>query len=127
VWYNSAKFFDIEYQNYGVVPPQCPADCTAFYWEASDKKKCIKVIFETDTKAVKGVNIFGIRNRHEVWDEWISKGKSIQFVMENLPKANFDPEFFTHWEGDIQQKFNAEFPDLSVSVRKKSFLEKILS
>jgi len=127
VWYNSAKFFDIEYQNYGVVPPQCPADCTAFYWEASDKKKCIKVIFETDTKAVKGVNIFGIRNRHEVWDDWISKGKSIQFVMENLPKANFDPEFFTHWEGDIQQKFNAEFPDLSVSVRKKSFLEKILS
>ena len=127
VWFNSAKFFDIEYQNYGVVPPQCPADCTAFYWEASDKKKCIKVIFETDTKAVKGVNIFGIRNRHEVWDEWISKGKSIQFVMENLPKANFDPEFFTHWEGDIQQKFNAEFPDLSVSVRKKSFLEKILS
>lgn len=127
VWFNSAKFFDIEYQNYGVVPPQCPADCTAFYWEASDKKKCIKVIFETDTKAVKGVNIFGIRNRHEVWDEWISKGKSIQFVMENLPKANFDPEFFTHWEGDIQQKFNAEFPNLSVSVRKKSFLEKILS
>jgi len=127
VWYNSAKFFDIEYQNYGVVPPQCPADCTAFYWEASDKKKCIKVIFETDTKAVKGVNIFGIRNRHEVWDDWISKGKSIQFVMENLPKANFDPEFFTHWEGDIQQKFNAEFPNLRVSVRKKSFLEKILS
>ncbi len=127
VWFNSAKFFDIEYQNYGVVPPQCPADCTAFYWEASDKKKCIKVIFETHTKAVKGVNIFGIRNRHEVWDEWISKGKSIQFAMENLPKANFDPEFFTHWEGDIQQKFNAEFPDLSVSVRKKSFLEKILS
>ncbi|MFH6984108.1 NAD(P)/FAD-dependent oxidoreductase [Marinoscillum luteum] len=127
VWFNSAKFFDIEYQNYGVVPPQCPADCTAFYWEASDKKKCIKVIFETGTKAVKGVNIFGIRNRHEVWDEWISKEKSIQFVMENLPKANFDPEFFTHWEGDIQQKFNAEFPNLRVSVRKKSFLEKILS
>ncbi|VXD16889.1 NAD(P)/FAD-dependent oxidoreductase [Marinoscillum sp. 108] len=127
VWFNSAKFFDIEFQNYGVVPPQCPADCTAFYWEASDKKKCIKVIFETDTKAVKGVNIFGIRNRHEVWDDWISKEKSIQFVMENLPKANFDPEFFTHWEGDIQQKFNAEFPNLRVSVRKKSFLEKILS
>ncbi|WP_421890874.1 NAD(P)/FAD-dependent oxidoreductase [Marinoscillum sp.] len=127
VWFNSAKFFDIEYQNYGVVPPECPADCTAFYWEAGDKKKCIKVIFDTSTLAVKGVNIFGIRNRHEVWDDWISKGKSIRYVIENLPKANFDPEFSTHWEGDIQRKFNAAFPDLEVSVGKKSFLEKILS
>lgn len=127
VWFNSAKFFDIEYQNYGTVLPECPEGCSEFYWECSDKKKCIKVIYETNSLQVKGVNLFGIRNRHEVWDQWLSEEKTLDFIIENLPKANFDPEFFTHWESEIQEKFNAEFSDHSVSVRKKGFLEKIFA
>jgi NAD(P)H-nitrite reductase large subunit len=126
VWFNSAKFFDIEYHNYGVVPAICPEGFGAFYWECHDKKKCIKILYEKSTFAVKGVNIFGIRNRHEIWDEWIKNNRSLDYVMANLPKANFDPEFFTHWEGEIQEKFNITFPDKKVGVRKKSFLEKIL-
>lgn len=125
LWFNSAKFFDIEYQNYGTVLPVCPEDSAPFYWESEDKEKCIKIIYKKDSRQVVGVNLFGIRNRHEVWDKWLREQKPLAYIISNLPEANFDPEFFTHWEGEIQEKFNVEFPDYKVSVRKKGFLEKL--
>lgn len=127
VWFNSAKFFDIEYQNYGTVLPVCPDGSDSFYWECDDQEKCMKIIYIKDTLEVQGVNLFGIRNRHEVWNEWLSEKKSLDFIIANLPEANFDPEFFTHWEGEIQEKFNSEFPDKKVDVRKKGLLEKLFS
>ena len=127
VWFNSAKFFDIEHHNYGTVLPTCPEGCSEFYWECDDKKKCIKVIYETNSLKVKGVNLFGIRNRHEVWNDWLVNEKTLDYIIEHLPEANFDPEFFTHWEGEIQTKFNNEFPENQVNVRKKGFLEKIFA
>ncbi len=127
VWFNSAKFFDIEYQNYGTVLPTCPEGCSEFYWECSDRKKCIKVIYETESLKVLGVNLFGIRNRHEVWDRWLNEEQTLDYIIQNLPEANFDPEFFTHWEGEIQEKFNREFPDKQIVPRKKNFLEKLFA
>ncbi len=127
VWFNSAKFFDIEYQTYGNVPAQLPASEDSFYWEHADRTKCLRVVFDRASKTVKGVNTFGIRQRHEVWDEWIKKGKTLQHVMQNLPKAHFDPEFFTRYESEIQEKFNTDFPSEAVAPRKKGLLERILS
>ncbi|MEQ9468516.1 MAG: FAD-dependent oxidoreductase [Ekhidna sp.] len=125
IWFNSAKFFDIEYQNYGTVLPECPAESASFYWESDDQEKCIKIIYKKDDLEVLGVNLFGIRNRHEVWDKWLSEKRALDYVISNLPEANFDPEFYKHWEGEIQQKFNEQFPEKQVAVRKKGFLEKI--
>lgn len=127
VWFNSAKFFDIEYQTYGAVTPECPPDCQSFYWESTDGKKCIKIIYEATSQVVKGVNLFGIRSRHEVWDKWLKGSRTLDFVIQNLPEANFDPEFFTHWEGAIQQQYNEQHPNQTVKVRTKGFLERILS
>ncbi|WP_420317944.1 NAD(P)/FAD-dependent oxidoreductase [Ekhidna sp.] len=125
IWFNSAKFFDIEYQNYGTVLPKCPDDSSSFYWECDDHEKCMKIIYKKDSLEVQGVNLFGIRNRHEVWDKWLNEKRPLEYIIANLPKANFDPEFYKHWEGEIQEQFNEEFPDKSVGVRKKGFLEKI--
>lgn len=127
VWFNSAKFYDIEYQNYGTVLPVCPEDCSQFYWECDDKKKCLKIIYETDSKKVKGVNLFGIRNRHEVWNKWLENEETLGYIIQHLPEANFDPEFFKHWEGEIQKKYNELFPDQPVSIRKKTLIEKIFA
>ncbi|WP_462247867.1 NAD(P)/FAD-dependent oxidoreductase [Ekhidna sp.] len=127
VWFNSAKFFDIEYQNYGVVLAETPDGSASFYWENEELEKCIKIIYKKDSLEVQGVNIFGIRNRHEVWDKWLSEKRTLDYIIANLPEANFDPEFFTHWEGEIQEKYNTEFPDKQVSVRKKGFLEKLFA
>ncbi|GAB4247850.1 MAG: FAD-dependent oxidoreductase [Ekhidna sp.] len=127
IWFNSAKFFDIEYQNYGVVTTECPEGCDYFYWECDDQEKCIKIIFKNDNLEVQGVNLFGIRNRHETWNKWLSEQRPLDYVISHLPEANFDPEFYTHWEGEIQEKFNQAFPDRQVQVRKKTFLEKIFA
>lgn len=123
IWFNSAKFFDIEYQTYGNVPQTCPNDSDQFYWERGDK--CIKIIYKKESLEVQGVNLFGIRNRHEVWDRWLNEKRSLDYVIGHLPEANFDPEFFTHWEGDIQAQFNQQFPDKAVVVRKKGLFERI--
>ena len=73
-------------------------------------------------KAVTGVNAFGIRQRQEVWQEWISAGKTIQHVLEHLPSANFDPEFFRQYEPAILAKFNAENPGRIVRLKLKKGL-----
>ena len=127
IWFNSAKFFDIEYQTYGTVLPQLQEGQDHFYWENAKEERCIKIVYEKSSLEVKGVNLFGIRNRHEVWDSWLKAKKSLDYIIEHLPEANFDPEFYTHWEGEIQTKFNEQFPDKQVSVRKKGFLEKLFA
>ncbi|MFY0606252.1 MAG: NAD(P)/FAD-dependent oxidoreductase [Cyclobacteriaceae bacterium] len=127
IWFNSAKFFDIEYQTYGTVLPRCPDDCGYFHWKCNDGRKCITISYDNTTQEVRGVNLFGIRNRHETWDKWLNEKRDLQFIMQHLTEANFDPEFFTHWEGEIQEQYNSEFPDATITVRKKGFLEKIFS
>ncbi len=127
IWFNSAKFFDIEYQTYGTVLNQLKEGESHFYWEAEDHKKCIKIVFEQASWVVKGVNLFGIRNRHEVWNEWLAEGRTLDFIIENLEEANFDPEFFKRYEGEIQHQFNTQFPKKTVRVRKKGFFEKIFA
>ena len=127
IWFNSAKFFDIEYQTYGTVLNRLSEGEAQFYWECEDRKKCIKIVFDKESLVVKGVNLFGIRNRHEVWDKWLRANKTLDFVIENLESANFDPEFFKRYEGAIQEQFNQQFPDKTVTVRTKGFLEKLFA
>jgi NAD(P)H-nitrite reductase large subunit len=86
IWFNSAKFFDIEYQNYGIVTPECPDDCGSFYWESEDRTKCIKIIYAKSDLHVTGVNLFGIRNRHKTWDRWLREQKPIDYIIAHLPE-----------------------------------------
>ena len=70
-WFNSAKFFDIEYQTYGWVRSTLDAQESQFYWEHPDGRKCIKLVFETNGRELIGVNVFGIRLRHVVLDQML--------------------------------------------------------
>lgn len=107
-WFNSAKFFDIEYQTYGWVFPKPKEGHTDFYWEHEDGKKCIHIHYEKESRQFIGINTFGIRLRHEVFDHWLTKNATVDEVIENLGKANFDPEFFKNYENQIQNKFKEE-------------------
>ncbi|MFT6866418.1 MAG: 3-phenylpropionate/trans-cinnamate dioxygenase ferredoxin reductase subunit [Cyclobacteriaceae bacterium] len=127
IWFNSAKFFDIEYQTYGNVPAKLNEGESSFYWEHEDGKKCIHIVYETDALKVKGVNLFGIRQSHEIWDKWLKKGEKLKYVIQHLEEAYFDPEFFTRYEAAIQALYNEQFPKDLVSPRRKGLLEKILS
>ncbi len=127
IWFNSAKFFDIEYQTYGQVPNENSAGLSSFYWESKNKKACIKIVFNEASKIVMGINTMGIRQRHEVWDEWLEKNRRLDYVIEHLGKANFDPELFKRYEPEIQQAYNYEFPEMPIKTSKKSFLHKVLN
>ncbi len=125
MFFNSAKFFDIEYQTYGQVPAELAEYSKTFYWEHSSGKICIRINYCTESQAVTGVNTFGIRMRHEVWEEWISTKKSIEYVLENLQKANFDPEFFKQYESEIVEKYNQETHSNLQLKSKKGLFSKI--
>lgn len=127
VWFNSAKFFDIEYQTYGKVTPQPETGCAFFHWENQREEKSFKVMYKEDSLEVVGVNLLGIRSRHKKWDQWIREKKKLPYVIEHLRKANFDPEFFKPHEEDVREKFNAAFPDFAITGGKQRFLQKLFS
>jgi len=94
VWYNSAKFMDIEYQTYGFVSNLPLEGESSFYWESADGRQCIRINYRTDSEQITGLIFFGMRMRQEICQRWIQEGRKIDWVIKNLSEANFDPEFF---------------------------------
>jgi len=106
-WFNSAKFLDIEYQTYGWVFPKrsCPDYEQHFHWRHPELKICVTMSYHKDTRKFLGINTFGIRLRHEVFDRWLTEERDIDYVVVHLKEANFDPEFFDQHDKAIQQHF----------------------
>jgi len=118
-WFNSAKFFDIEYQTYGNVPNIISAPLNSFYWEHTSGKMCFRVVYDFQTHQLVGINVFGIRMRHEIFNLWLMERKKIDFVMENLADANFDPEFYRKYEAEIIAHYNRQLnKNLKLKARK---------
>ncbi|MGB0918323.1 MAG: NAD(P)/FAD-dependent oxidoreductase [Flavobacteriales bacterium] len=107
IWFNSAKFFDIEYQTYGYVSAKLQDDEDTFYWESDDALRCIRIVFNKQTRTVRGFNAFGVRLRHKVCDNWLRNDATLDEVVLNLGKANFDPEFFKKFEKEVQSHFQS--------------------
>ncbi len=129
IWWNSAKFFDIEYQTYGIVMPQPMEGEETFFWQAAEGYHTIRINFDADTLIVKGVNVFGMRHRHQVWEHWLATKAEMPEVMANLVAANFDPEFFKRHEQSIVESWNREYPEHQVTLNttiKKGLFSKLL-
>ncbi|MEQ8910429.1 MAG: FAD-dependent oxidoreductase [Vicingaceae bacterium] len=105
VWFNSAKFFDIEYQTYGYVWPKPKENESHFYWESEEKEKCLRFVYDTKRLNLLALHAFGIRLRHEVVDNWIQTETPIDQVIQNLRQANFDAEFYPKHEKLVQKAF----------------------
>jgi NAD(P)H-nitrite reductase large subunit len=108
-WFNSAKFLDIEYQTYGWVFAKPKDYEEQFYWEHQSGKKAIRISFDKSNRTFLGINTFGIRMRHEFFDDVLNESKSVDYVIENLEKANFEPEFFKTFEKQIAMSFKNNF------------------
>ncbi len=121
VWFNSAKFFDIEYQTYGLVNMNIPGEKT-LYWEHKDGRKSIRIVYTEE--GVIGFNLMGVRYRQEVCVKWIEEKKSIEYVLENLAEANFDPEFFDEYEKDIIGIYNSNISGKKIVPKRKRKLYK---
>jgi hypothetical protein len=110
-WFNSAKFFDIEYQTYGWVHGMKgrPDYEKHFHWIHSDDDKCITLAYHKDNNQFLGINTFGIRMRHETFDRWLTEKQDIFYVIDHLAEANFDPEFYKGYESEIVHSFHQTF------------------
>jgi NAD(P)H-nitrite reductase large subunit len=105
-WFNSAKFLDIEYQTYGWVFSKPRDNEKHFHWKHQDDTKCITISTEDSTGKFLGINTFGIRMRHEVFDTWLTEERTTDYVIEHLKKANFDPEFYASFENEILSTYH---------------------
>lgn len=107
-WFNSAKFFDIEYQTYGWVHGKKgkPDYEVHFHWKHKDDTKCITIAYHRDKNLFLGINTFGIRMRHDVFDRWLSEKRDLDYVINHLEEANFDPELYKRFENEIRTSYN---------------------
>ncbi|WP_224485199.1 NAD(P)/FAD-dependent oxidoreductase [Robertkochia aurantiaca] len=101
-WFNSAKFFDIEYQTYGWVWPEPSENEKQLFWKHPSGKKAIRLAYDKNTKHLLGLNSFGIRIRHEVIDQWLTEKRKLSYVIENFKEALFEPEFFGTYKEDLR-------------------------
>ena len=126
IWFNSAKFIHIEYQVYGDVLAKPPENHESFYWEHSDGRKAVRIVFDNQTDEILGFNLMGIRFRHEVCEKWLKEKTKVDEVMSNLKLANFDPEFYSSYEADIIGAFNKKYKR-NVKLHSKGLLDQVYS
>ncbi len=95
IWFNSAKFFTVEYQTYGYLPCDIPEEQT-FVWQDEKSEKLIRLYWEGNDpqNPILGMNFMGTRFRQEVCTNWIQEQKSAIYVATHLQEASFDPEFY---------------------------------
>lgn len=106
IWFNSAKFFNIEYQTYGEVNPELNDHTQSFYWEHPNGTLAFRANFSKVSKCIKGFNFLGIRFRQVIAEDWIRNHKTIEYVIENLNQGWFDPEFSIPYYNDIKHMFS---------------------
>ena len=68
----------------------------------------VRLAYHAKSRLFLGINTFGIRMRHEVFDQWLKEKVKIDTVIENLSKANFDPEFYAQYEPQIQAQWHSQ-------------------
>ena len=103
IWFNSAKFVDLEWHTYGQVPPAGrpqPEGVTQVYWEDAAKRHSFRLVMDGEARVI-GVNAMGIRYRHRVCERWIAEERTVDYVLDNLSQGNFDPEFYRRYESQI--------------------------
>jgi NADPH-dependent 2,4-dienoyl-CoA reductase/sulfur reductase-like enzyme len=99
-WYNSAKFFDLEYTTVGWVPvllnwdntPLDPGpDVKTWFQRPPGQFVSQRIVVKGDR--VVGFNFLGTRWNHAPLMEWIEERRGLSFVLEHLHEAQFDEEF----------------------------------
>jgi len=126
MWFNSAKFFDIEYQTYGWVFAELQENEADFYWEHKDGEICLHLVYDKASKKLLGINTFGIRLRHEVCERWIDGEETMGYIMQHLKDANFDPEFYKQYENEIVAQYNIE-NGTSLTAKKRDWKRILLN
>jgi NADPH-dependent 2,4-dienoyl-CoA reductase/sulfur reductase-like enzyme len=98
-WYNSAKFFDLEYTTAGWIPAlidaenrPVPLDPSLRTWfqRVPGAYASERIVCRGDR--VVGFNMLGGRWNHEPLLEWIDERRTLDWVLPRLSEAQFDEE-----------------------------------
>ncbi len=100
LWFNSAKFLDLEYQTYGKVNMRVPGEKNLF-WRHPTEMIAVRIVHLEGI--VIGLNLMGLRFRHEVCERWLVEERTVDYVLAHLEEANFDPEFFRRHEPTVRR------------------------
>jgi len=127
VWFNSAKFLDIEYQVYGSVSNKIKEGEKHIYWEHPEGRKSIRLVYDAVDGKILGFNLMGVRYRQELCQEWIRTQTHIEEVLQNLGAANFDPEFFKEYESEVVRIYHEQNPDKNITLKRKRGLKNLFA
>ena len=91
LFYNSSKFFHIEYTTVGDVT-DVPAGTRSLYRRDPDREVSQRILYKPDGTVI-GFNMLGSRWNHTMLEHWVKERRSIDYVRKNLKQAQFDVEF----------------------------------
>jgi NADPH-dependent 2,4-dienoyl-CoA reductase/sulfur reductase-like enzyme len=90
-FYNSAKFFDIEYTTAGWVNFNFDGE-QDWYRQETGTNFTTRLVYLPDHTVI-GFNGLGRRWDHRVLVRWIEEKRKLDWVLDHLPQALFDEEF----------------------------------
>lgn len=104
IYFNSARFFTLDYQTYGTVPADCDAR-TSLFWHDAPSRRLVRIAYDAATpqKNTIGFNALGIRLKHRVCEKWIQERTPLEVVLKDFEKALFDPEFSTNYVHELRR------------------------
>lgn len=105
LWYNSAKFLDLEYHTYGLVNFDTPNE-ENLYWQHPTERRSARLV-HVDGELI-GLQTLGIRWRHEVAQPWLLDSISVDDAIERLAALEFDAEFSRRHTASIQESLRAQ-------------------
>ncbi|BAO55293.1 NAD(P)/FAD-dependent oxidoreductase [Nonlabens marinus] len=107
-WFNSAKFMDIEYQTYGWVWNEPKEGHEHYHWQDDKNERAITIEYDVASRTFIGINTFGIRMKHDVFDKWLRDGATVDVVISRLNESAFDPEFYKSCFKTIKKDFQEQ-------------------
>jgi hypothetical protein len=96
-FYNSAKFFEIEYTTVGSFGDM------QFYARIEGREASVRIAAESGR--VTGFNMLGSRWDHTYFERWIEERRSPDYVMGHLDEAQFDVEFGRVELGSVRAQY----------------------
>lgn len=91
LFYNSSKFFEIEYTTVGQATDP-PEGAKSLFRKHPTKKISQRIVYRDDGVVI-GFNMLGSRWNHTVLERWVQERRTVDFVREHLREAQFDVEF----------------------------------
>ncbi|MDA1288134.1 MAG: FAD/NAD(P)-binding oxidoreductase [Bacteroidetes bacterium] len=112
-WFNSAKFFNIEYQIYGKVSvaPDSQEE-RQLLWKHKSKNRTIRISYDPTTLRFLGCMSLGVRFRHAYFDAALRNHKNMEYILSTLDESFFDPEFYPTYKKEIQMLWELEKSNL---------------